>query len=116
MCQRMHNGYIGNVDLLNNMILKGITLNKPRKIKGYQGSNSQLYHSYRWRKDREAHLLANPLCVLCLELDNRTTPATVSDHIIPISKGGSIWDWSNRQPLCKSCNAKKTALDNPNNQ
>lgn len=98
------------------MILKGIHLTKHRTTKGYQGSNNAFYKTARWRKDRELHLQMNPLCKLCQELEGRTEAATVSDHIIPINQGGSVWDWSNRQPLCKRHNAIKTALDNPNNQ
>lgn len=97
------------------MILKGITHNKPRTSKGYQGSRDPFYQTKEWKIDSKEHLKANPLCKLCLELDNRVTPATVSDHITPINKGGDKWDWKNRQALCKKHNAIKTALDNPNN-
>lgn len=33
------------------------------------------------------------------------------DHIIPISRGGSVCDVTNIQPLCKKCHDKKTAKD-----
>jgi 5-methylcytosine-specific restriction protein A len=98
------------------MILKGITLTKQRTTKGYQSSHDLRYQTRRWKKDRALHLQANPLCNICMELDNKVEPATVSDHIIPVNQGGDMWDWNNRQGLCKRHNAIKTALDNPNNQ
>ena len=98
------------------MILKGMTLTKPRTTKGYQGSKDPRYQTKQWKDDRKLHLAAFPLCVKCLELENKPTLATVSDHIRPINQGGSMWDWSNRQSLCTRHNAIKTALDNPNNQ
>lgn len=97
------------------MLLKGINLSKPRTTKGYQGSKDPFYQTPDWKADRKAHLQANPVCRLCWELENKVTMATVSDHVIPINKGGDKWDWSNRQPLCSRHNAIKTALDNPNN-
>lgn len=33
--------------------------------------------------------------------------AEVTDHIVPVSKGGSMWDRSNHQSLCRSCNSAK---------
>lgn len=68
------------------------------------------YNSTRWINDRKAHLRANPLCIECKK-QSRVTPATVSDHIIPISKGGNEWDWGNRQALCESCHNKKNARE-----
>ena len=98
------------------MILKGITIApKPRRTKGYNGSQSPIYQSKAWKQDRAHFLQSNPFCKMCLELENKHTQATVCDHIIPVTQGGSMWDWSNRQGLCKRHNAIKTALDNPNN-
>ena len=95
------------------MILKGITiLPKQRKTKGYQGSNDPFYISKEWKSFRLAYLTKHPLCKICTE----PTEAIVLDHIQPIKQGGSVWSEYNLQGLCRSCNAKKTALDNPNNQ
>lgn len=72
------------------------------------------YHSKEWRKDRKAFLLENPICKgpdsIC-EKKGLVSEAKVMDHIIPVRKGGDFWDWANRQGLCKSCNAIKTAKD-----
>ena len=51
-------------------------------------------------------LQRNPLCVMCLA-EGRPTQATVCDHIVPISQGGSMTDMANLQGLCESCHAKK---------
>ncbi|OUM00573.1 HNH endonuclease, partial [Variovorax sp. JS1663] len=64
-------------------------------------SSAQRGYGYRWQKAREAHLLANPLCVMCKEQDGRAVPATIVDHRIP--HGGDqclFWDRSNWQSLC----------------
>jgi 5-methylcytosine-specific restriction endonuclease McrA len=40
------------------------------------------------------------LCYLCMKT------AVASDHVIPLSRGGSNWP-SNLRPICKSCNSRK---------
>jgi len=97
------------------MILKGITLNKPKQRKGYSAGRDSFYHSPTWRKFRKSYLIMNPLCVIC-DNQGKVTEATVLDHKRRIKDGGHHWDESNLQGLCKRCNAIKTALDNPNNQ
>jgi 5-methylcytosine-specific restriction protein A len=72
--------------------------------------NSKIYNN-RWRKASKAYLKDNPLCVHCKKED-RLTPATEVDHIIP--HGGDMkrfWDKSNWQSLCKKCHSKKTTLE-----
>lgn len=72
--------------------------------------NSKIYNN-RWRKASKAYLKDNPLCVYCKKED-RLTPATEVDHIIP--HGGDMklfWNKSNWQSLCKKCHSKKTALE-----
>jgi len=32
------------------------------------------------------------------------------DHVVPLSKGGTNYIW-NLQPLCRSCNSKRLAVD-----
>lgn len=64
--------------------------------------DAKLYESPRWRGMRKAYMQENPVCVKC------TQPAKYLDHIIPISQGGSVWDKSNLQGLCASCNGRKT--------
>ena len=96
------------------MILKGITYPKVRTKKGYNGNGDKFYQSKMWRDTRMHFLKVNPLCKRCREL-GRVTEATVVDHIHPRTQGGDSYSWANLQGLCKSCNAVKTAMDNPNN-
>lgn len=79
----------------------------------YDDSTEFNYHSLAWRKDRLAHLMANPLCAECLKR-GLTVEASVSDHIKPISQGGDAWDWANRQSLCYPCHQSKSAKDRYN--
>ena len=76
-----------------------------------------------WRKLRSAFLAENPVChcnafsywdgALGVYGANsalegaRIAPATVVDHIRPLSMGGTH-DWDNLQALCDSCHTIKT--------
>lgn len=42
----------------------------------------RLYRTYRWKKIRDAHISANPICEMCLA-QGKTVLARVVDHIIP---------------------------------
>lgn len=64
-----------------------------------------LYNSKRWRKFSLAYKMDHPVC----ELEGCTQSSYYTDHIIPISDGGAVWDTDNLQALCKSCNGSKTA-------
>jgi 5-methylcytosine-specific restriction protein A len=34
--------------------------------------------------------------------------ATEADHVVPIARGGDVWELSNLQGLCARCHAVKT--------
>ncbi len=72
--------------------------------------NSAFYNSWPWRKKRKQQLQAHPLCKHCSEKDI-VTQATVADHIIPISLGGSKFDDDNLQSLCEKCHNAKSAAE-----
>jgi 5-methylcytosine-specific restriction protein A len=64
---------------------------------------------YGWdhQKARARLLRDEPLCRECRK-NNRTTIATIADHVRPLAEGGAR-DASNLQPLCKLCSDAKTA-------
>ena len=71
------------------------------------GADARGYDA-RWRAARKRFLSRHPLCEECMK-ENKLTPATVVDHIIPHRGDKKLfWDESNWQSLCKSCHDKKT--------
>lgn len=87
---------------------------KKREPSHASRTHSAIYQTREWKADRLAHLTANPICKgkdSTCEKDGIVVPATVSDHIIPVERGGAMWEWSNRQPLCASCHNKKSARE-----
>ena len=71
-------------------------------------SAAQRGYDGRWRRARTFFLKKHPLCAECL-CENRLTPATVVDHILPHRGDDQLfWDEANWQALCKACHDKKT--------
>lgn len=79
-------------------------------------------YTKRWSKASKAFRLQYPLCGMrpnneppvmsrCY-LENRTTPATLVDHVIP-HRGDELlfWDETNWQSLCDCCHSSKTASE-----
>ena len=64
------------------------------------------YRTGRWRRLRARYLNVNPVCVLCDE-ENKSEPAVIVDHAVPIQDGIDPWDESNWQGLCYRHDAKK---------
>jgi 5-methylcytosine-specific restriction protein A len=62
----------------------------------------------RWQEIRERILAVEPLCRSCAAR-GKVEPATVIDHIVPISKGGSPDASTNLRPLCNECHRDVTA-------
>lgn len=95
-------------------------LNKPKR-RSWEGPkdpprewvspDKKFYNSAAWKRNRAGFLMANPLCLKCEE-SNIIEPAVAVDHITPIRQGGNKWSYSNLQPLCLSCHAKKTREEN----
>lgn len=71
-------------------------------------SATQRGYDARWRRARVLFLRQHSLCVQCLQ-ENRLTPATVVDHIIPHRGDDKLfWDQGNLQAICKTCHDIKT--------
>ncbi|MEJ7742080.1 MAG: HNH endonuclease signature motif containing protein [Nocardioidaceae bacterium] len=56
----------------------------------------------RWRVLRARILRGHPLCGICTK-----ELATEIDHVVPVSRGGAMWDIANLQPACFACNRSK---------
>lgn len=69
--------------------------------------NSTEYQSQRWRRTSQRHRQTHRFCVEC-EKVGRAEYAMVTDHIIPVSQGGSFYDPENHQGLCHSCHNRKS--------
>ena len=65
-------------------------------------------------KQRLRRLQAEPLCRHCAAR-GKITAATVPDHIVPLSQGGTDSD-NNIQCLCDDCHLIKTAIEGAANQ
>ena len=89
----------GQVFCKDHMAWSGDRLRGGAEARGYDA---------RWRSARTRYLSSHPLCVECLK-ENKLTPATVVDHIIPHRGDKKLfWDENNWQPLCKGCHDRKT--------
>jgi len=78
-----------------------------------RGSAARRGYDARWRKVREMVLREQPLCADPFGIHaarGEVVLATEVDHIVPLAQGGTN-ERSNLQPLCKSCHARKTALE-----
>ena len=68
-------------------------------------------YDHKWRTLRNAHLKANPLCVMCLSF-GKVERATVVDHIVPHKGDDELrLDPSNLQSLCTWHHRQKTARE-----
>ena len=80
------------------------------KATGRRHKPDKSFYNYEWAKYSRARLKKHRLCVMCLK-EGISTVARVTDHIIPMSQGGSEWDEDNHQSLCFSHHNSKTATE-----
>jgi 5-methylcytosine-specific restriction endonuclease McrA len=100
----------GNRPTLSTKARATVVKEKARAFEGIDKSNAKIYSSRQWRKLRHLVLSKQPLCVMCRKKGRYTTANTV-DHILPINKGGAVWNPDNLQSLCSSCHNRKSATD-----
>ena len=74
------------------------------------GSNQRLYNSRQWRSISEAYRKYHPLCEVC-EAKGLVVGVDVTDHIVPIEKGGAIWLKDNYMGLCHACHNRKRGYE-----
>jgi 5-methylcytosine-specific restriction protein A len=65
------------------------------------------YDTPQWRATRKKQLQEHPLCKECIA-ENKTTAATVADHIQARKDGGADFDPANLQSLCRSHHNRKS--------
>lgn len=90
-------------------------INKPKRLKWeFKPTAKSWSNNPKQYKDRQWVLLSRqvrteePFCKECLK-KGITKLTEVADHIISVKNGGSFYDRSNLQGLCRNCNnAKKT--------
>ncbi|WP_093828052.1 HNH endonuclease [Spirosoma endophyticum] len=78
--------------------------------RGTRGVPNQFYRNAPWRHLHKRQLEKQPLCEHCLQ-KKILTVATVGNHIKPIRFGGEPLDENNVMSLCKSCHARKSAIE-----
>jgi 5-methylcytosine-specific restriction endonuclease McrA len=83
-----------------------------------RGSAHERGYDYAWAQYSALFRTKYPICGMrtdgnlhrehsqCIQ-QGRTSAAEVVDHITPMSKGGSKWEPTNHQSLCKRCNTAK---------
>lgn len=74
---------------------------RARERERHRPTPSQRGYTAEYRRNRAQVLATNPPCHWC-----GTTPATVCDHLVPLSQGGSN-DTANLVPSCVACNARR---------
>ncbi len=84
---------------------------RARQRPAMNAKRSTRVYDRRWQRVSKLRLSIEPLCRACTAI-GRITGATESDHIIPISQGGAVYDLENTQSLCKPCHSRKTACEN----
>ena len=77
-------------------------------------SNYKLYNSQRWRNYSRRY---RTICEvsqsegLLIGITAGDPDKGVVDHIVPINKGGSIWDAANHMGMCQRYHNKKRGLE-----
>lgn len=76
---------------------------RPARAPDHRGSAYARGYDADWRAVRETVLREEPCCTFC------PRPATIVDHITPLTAGGARLDRSNLRPVCRECHTHLTA-------
>ena len=79
-----------------------------KPFEGFVSPNAEIYNGKSWRNLTKLMAALEPLCRYCLQ-KGLTVASEVTDHIIAIEDGGSVYDRRNLQRLCTSCHNQKSA-------
>lgn len=63
------------------------------------------YKLAAWEARRQALFAEQPLCVMCLALED-VTVATTADHVIPHRGDPDLFWYGELQPLCAACHSR----------
>lgn len=66
--------------------------------------------SNTWRKLSRRYRKVHPLCEACYSIE-LVEPATLCDHIVARSLGGSLYDTRNLMALCSPCHDRKSGRE-----
>lgn len=71
--------------------------------------SGRLYDRKAWKRLREQHLRAHPLCEECYAL-GIIRYATDVDHVVALASSGEAFDPGNLRSMCHGCHSRKTML------
>jgi 5-methylcytosine-specific restriction enzyme A len=75
-------------------------------------SDGSIYRLNRWRNVSKMFRMENPLCEVSGQAQDLViNPCEMTDHIIPIEKGGAEWDQRNYMALSNKVHNVKRALE-----
>ena len=79
---------------------------KPALSKNKHKPKAKRKRDSSWTRTSQAYRKANPICELCTQRS-----AVETHHVIPLSQGGELNDWSNLQALCHDCHRDQHKAD-----
>lgn len=103
----MHNCVPGCSALLPHGV-KRCSIHAPNTSHGWRNDDTRI-RGRKLQRLRNELFTREPLCRECAKHD-RTTIATIRDHIVPLAEGGTDAP-ENIQPLCQSCSDAKTRAE-----
>lgn len=100
------------------LVKSGRCAKHAKQVDRARGTATERGYDWAWAKYSKARLQRLPVCGMredgtldaehsrCVQ-QGRTTPAEVTDHIVPMRQGGDKWSPANHLSLCAACNVWK---------